>query len=469
MNERAPPGHPPARASRTIRRCMFDQGGLDGVYKSAENGPRLFWFLMDTVRDEDSMMPTDPIRIKPGEAGTLIVQLPYSPDHVAKIKTVAGRRWHAKEQHWTVPQGDEALSILLGLFPGKPIEVDPALGVVKARDKGKSSSGVLVPVLADLRAALQARHYSRRTEQAYGHWVARFLHFHQDRPPAEMGEAGINRFLTHLAVTEKVSASTQNQALAALLFLYRHVIGRDVGDLGEVIRVRKPERLPVVMAREEVKAVLANLTGEKRLMAAIMYGAGLRLMECLRLRVQDIDFSRNEILVRDGKGAKDRITMLPESPKVSLQDHLKQVKAVHQQDVADGWGRVQLPHALDRKYPNAPKDWRWQWVFPQEHRWVNGKTKEQGRHHIDESLVQKAVRDAMTKAGLTKRATCHTFRHSFATHLLESGSDLSACDAQAGIRTVQELLGHRDVKTTMIYTHVLHRGPAGVRRPLDGM
>ena len=217
-----------------------------------------------------------------------------------------------------------------------------------------------------------------------------------------------------------------------------------MGDLGEVIRARKPERLPVVMAREEVKAVLANLTGEKWLIAAIMYGAGLRLMECLRLRVQDIDFSRNEILVRDGKGAKDRITMLPEPPKVPLQDHLKQIKALHQQDVAEGWGRVLLPHALDRKYPNAPKEWRWQWVFPQEHRWVNGKTKEQGRHHIDESLVQKAVRDAVTKAGLTKRATCHTFRHSFATHLLESGSD---------IRTVQELLGHRDVNKTMISPH----------------
>lgn len=405
------------------------------------------------------MLP-DAIRVRPGESGRLIVQLPYSPDYVAKIKTVAGRRWHAREQHWTVPQGEETLGALLSLFTGKTVEVDPALGAVKARDQGKPSSALLVRVLADLRTAMKSRHYSRRTEQAYGHWVSRFLHFHQGRPPAEMAEADINRFLTHLAVTKKVSASTQNQALAALLFLYRQVIGRDVGDLGEVIRARKPERLPVVMAREEVKAVLANLTGEKWLIAAILYGTGLRLMECLRLRVQDIDFSRNEILVRDGKGAKDRITMLPESTKAPLQDHLKQVKAVHQQDVAEGWGRVQLPHALDRKYPNAPKDWRWQWVFPQEHRWVNGKTKEQGRHHIDESLVQKAVREAVTMAGLTKRATCHTFRHSFATHLLESGSD---------IRTVQELLGHRDVKTTMIYTHVLHRGPAGVRSPLDGM
>ena len=215
-----------------------------------------------------------------------------------------------------------------------------------------------------------------------------------------MAEPEINAFLTHLAVKEKVSASTQNQALSALLFLYRHVIGRELGDLGEVIRARKPTRLPVVMTREEVKAVLANMTGDKRLMASLMYGAGLRLMECLRLRVQDIDFSRHEILVRDGKGAKDRITMLPASLKIPLQAHLKQVKAIHERDVAEGWGRVQMPTALDRKYPNAPKDWRWQWVFPQDHRWINPTTTEQGRHHIDESLVQKAVRDAVAQGGI---------------------------------------------------------------------
>ena len=406
------------------------------------------------------MLTPETIQVRSGEGGRLIVRIPYSPDHVAKIKTVAGRRWHAQERHWTVPRGGETLGKLQDLFPGQLIDCDPSLGAVRTQDNGKPSSSVLAPVLVDLRVALQARHYSKRTEQAYGHWVARFLHFHQGRQPAEMAEPEINAFLTHLAVKEKVSASTQNQALAALLFLYRQVIGRNVGDLGEVIRARKPERLPVVMTREEVKVVLGNLTGEKWLIAAILYGAGLRLMECLRLRVQDIDFSRNEILVRDGKGAKDRITMLPESVKASLQDHLKKAKAVHQRDVTDGWGRVLMPNALDRKYPNAPRDWRWQWVFPQEHRWINLQTKEQGRHHLDESLVQKAVREAVVMAGLTKRATCHTFRHSFATHLLENGSD---------IRTVQELLGHRDVKTTMIYTHVLHRGPAGVRSPLDGM
>ena len=275
-----------------------------------------------------------------------------------------------------------------------------------------------------------------------------------------MAEPEINAFLTHLAVKERISASTQNQALSALLFLYRNVIGREVGDLGEVIRARKPTRLPVVMTREEVKTLLASLSGDKLLMASLMYGAGLRLMECLRLRVQDIDFGRSEILVRDGKGSKDRITMLPESLKAPLLDHLKKVKAIHERDLADGWGRVQMPSALDRKYPSAPAEWRWQWVFPQEKRWKNTKTGEEGRHHIDESLVQKALRDAVANAGLTKRATCHTFRHSFATHLLEGGYD---------IRTVQELLGHSDVKTTMIYTHVLNRGPSGVCSPVDGL
>lgn len=319
----------------------------------------------------------------------------------------------------------------------------------------KPASRSRPPKLLDqMREALRSRHYSRRTEQTYCQWVKRYIHFHHVRHPAEMAEPEINTFLTHLAVREKVSASTQNQALSALLFLYRYVFGREVGDLGEVIRARKSKRLPVVMTREEVKAVLANLSGDKWLMASLMYGAGLRL------RVQDLDFSRNEIHVRDGKGAKDRITMLPESLKAPLQDHLKKSKAIHEKDLADGWGRIQLPDAVDRKYPNAPKDWRWQWVFPLENRWVNPQTKEQGRHHTDESLVQKAVRDAVVKAGLTKRGTCHTFRHSFATHLLEGVYD---------IRTVQELLGYSDVKTTMIYTHVLNRGPAGVRSPVDGL
>ena len=244
------------------------------------------------------------------------------------------------------------------------------------------------------------------------------------------------------------------------LFLYRHVIGREVGDLGEVIRARRPKHVPVVMTRDEVKAVLAQLTGDKWLMASLLYGAGLRLMECLQLRVKDIDLARCEITLRDGKGGKDRRTMLPQSLKKPLVEHLASVRRVHQQDLAEGWGRVLMPDALDRKYPSAPADWRWQWVFPQENRWRNKQTGQQGRHHIDEGLVQRAVRDAVARAGLTKRATCHTFRHSFATHLLEGGYD---------IRTVQELLGHSDVKTTMVYTHVLNRGPTAVRSPMDSL
>ena len=275
-----------------------------------------------------------------------------------------------------------------------------------------------------------------------------------------MAEPEINAFLTHLAVKERVSASTQNQALSAILFLYRHVLKRKIGDLGEVIRARKPKRLPVVMTREEVKAVLTNLKGDKWLMASLMYCAGLRLMECLRLRVQDLDFSRNEITVRDGKGAKDRLTMLPESLKKLLQDHLSKIKLIHEKDLTEGWGRVQMPNALDRKYPSAPADWRWQWVFPQENRWKNIKTGEQGRHHIHETILQRAVKEAVRKAGVVKHVGCHTFRHSFATHLLEAGYD---------IRTIQELMGHKDVATTMIYTHVLNKGGHGIRSPLDGL
>jgi integron integrase len=317
------------------------------------------------------------------------------------------------------------------------------------------------PKLLDrLSEALRSRHYSRRTEQSYCQWVKRFIFFHNKRHPAEMAEPEINAYLTHLAVKEKVSASTQNQALSALLFLYRHVLDREIGDLGEVIRARKPRHLPAVMTREEVKGVLGHLKGDKWLMGSLMYGAGLRLMECLRLRVQDVDFARNEILVRDGKGAKDRITMLPQSLAVPLRDHLQKVKTIHEKDLGAGWGHVQMPYALDRKYPNAPKDWRWQWVFPQENRWINPQTKEQGRHHVHESIVQRSVKEAVAKAGIVKHVSCHTFRHSFATHLLQDGYD---------IRTIQELMGHKDVSTTMIYTHVLNRGGQGVRSPADNL
>ena len=289
-------------------------------------------------------------------------------------------------------------------------------------------------LLDQVREALRTRHYCPRTETTHCQWIKRYIHFHGLRHPAEMAEAEVNAFLTSLAVNGKNSASTQNQALAALLFLYRYVIGRKRGDLGGVIRARKPKRLPVVLTCKEVKAVLAQVEGDCRLIAALMYGGGLRLMECLRLRVQDLDFARNEILIRNEKGAKDRITMLPESLKAPLQEHLKKAKGIQEKDLDDGWGRVLLPEALDRKYPNAPAEWRWQWAFPQKKRWKNMKTGTQGRHHIHKTIVQRAVKEAARKAEIVKRVGCHTFRHSFATHLLEAGYD---------IRTIQELLGHK--------------------------
>ncbi|MBN1355998.1 integron integrase [bacterium] len=315
-------------------------------------------------------------------------------------------------------------------------------------------------LLDQVSANLRARHYSRKTEQTYLGWIKKYILFHDKRHPSEMGEKEINKYLTYLALKVKVSASTQTQALSAILFLYRHVLKQEIGNIGDIIRARKSRRLPVVMTKEEVKQVIINLSGEIWIIVSLMYGAGLRLTECLRLRVQDIDFSGNQIMIRSGKGDKDRLTMLLENLKEPLMDHLKKVRQLHQKDIQDGWGDVSLPHSLSRKYPNASRDWQWQYVFPQEHRWTNKQTKEQGRHHIDESIVQKAVRSAVFRSGITKHATCHTFRHSFATHLLASGYD---------IRTVQELLGHKDVKTTMVYTHVLNRGGRGVQSPLDAL
>jgi integron integrase len=280
------------------------------------------------------------------------------------------------------------------------------------------------------------------------------------RHPKEMEETEINSFLSHLALNRKVSASTQNQALSAILFLYRRVLKRDVGDLGEVIRARRPRHLPVVMTREEVQSVLGRMEGETWILACLMYGAGLRLTECLRLRVQDIDFKANQILVRNGKGFKDRLTMLPDRAKDPLHHHLQEVRRLHKCDLADGYGVVEMPYALARKYPNAGRSWGWQFAFPQKTRWVDPETGKQARHHLHESVVQKAVKQAVREAGIVKHATCHTLRHSFATHLLEAGYD---------IRTVQELLGHKDVKTTMVYTHVLNRGGKGVRSPVDSI
>ncbi len=313
-------------------------------------------------------------------------------------------------------------------------------------------------LLDQARAIARARHLSLRTERTYVNWIRRFILFNGKRHPLELGEAEVSRFLTSLAVEGRVSASTQNQALAAILFLYRDVLGRDLDWLEGVVRAKRPVRLPVVLTREEVQAVLRNLHGTLWLQASLLYGAGLRLMECARLRVKDIDFTRGQITVRQGKGGKDRVTILPDKVRAPLAEHLERVRRVHQGDLGKGLGRVELPHALVKKYPGADREWGWQWVFPATRFYVDNATGQVRRHHLHESVLQRAVRDAVRKAGISQPASCHTLRHSFATHLLEAGQD---------IRTIQELLGHTDVSTTMIYTHVLNRGGLGVRSPLD--
>ena len=313
-------------------------------------------------------------------------------------------------------------------------------------------------LLDQVREAIRTRHYSYRTEEAYVGWIRRFILFHGTRHPAEMGKEEIEQFLTALATKRHVAASTQNQALAAILFLYKEVFERDPGWLDDVVRAKRPERLPTVLTRAEVEALLAALDGVPWVMAMLLYGSGLRLMECLRLRVKDIDFTRNEILVREGKGNKDRVTMLASGVKDALLRHLDRVHRLHERDLKAGLGRVQLPGALARKYPNADMDWGWQWVFPAARICTDPRFGPPQRYHVHESVPQRAIREAARKVGMTKPVGPHTLRHSFATHLLVAGYD---------IRTVQELLGHRDVKTTMIYTHVLNRGGHGMQSPAD--
>ena len=311
-----------------------------------------------------------------------------------------------------------------------------------------------------IRARAKLRHLSPRTEQAYLGWVRRYVRHCGGRHPRDLGDRDVGDFLTTLAVDRKVSASTQNQALAALLFLYREVLGISIGVGEHAVRAKRGRRLPEVMTRSEVSAVIAAMTGVTRLAARLLYGSGLRVEECLSLRVKDIGFTERTILVRAGKGNKDRRTVLPDSVASDLQPHLVLVRRLHERDLAAGQGAVALPDALLRKFPAAPTEWGWQWVFPARRRYVERGTGIVRRHHMDASVLQHAVRDAVRTAGIAKRVSCHTFRHSFATHLLERGYD---------IRTVQELLGHTDVRTTMIYTHVLGRGALGVRSPGDDL
>lgn len=323
-------------------------------------------------------------------------------------------------------------------------------------------------LLEQVQRAIRSRHFSHRTEEAYIGWIRRFILFHGKRHPAEMGEREVTRFLSSLATTGRVSASTQNQALSALLFLYQEVLHVHLAWLDGMVRAHRPARLPVVLTRTEIEALLAGLSGTPWLMAALLYGAGLRLMECCRLRVKDVDLQRGEVIVRDGKGRKDRVTLLPTRLREPLVRHIERIRCQHQADLVRGHGSVALPGALARKYPNASREWAWQWIFPatrlhfaSDHPGSFDSAPGAGqwrRHHLDPSVLQRAVKEAVRAAGLSKPASCHTLRHSFATHLLESGYD---------IRTIQELLGHSDVATTMIYTHVLNRGGRGVQSPLD--
>jgi len=313
-------------------------------------------------------------------------------------------------------------------------------------------------LLDQVRDAIRLKHYAYSTEKTYVYWSKRFILYHNKRHPKEMGEKEISEFLTYLAVEENVAASTQNQALSALLFLYREVLRKDLGLPIETVWAKRRKHLPTVLTKEEARQVIAQLTGVHRLIVQLLYGSSLRLMECMRLRVKDLDFGHHQIIVRDAKGGKDRLTILPDSVIEPLRIQLAMAKQLHEQDLAKGYGTVYLPYALERKYPNAHKEWIWQYVFPATQRSRDPRSGAIRRHHLHESTVQKAVKRAAKQAGIAKRVTPHTFRHSFATHLLEAGYD---------IRTVQELLGHKDVKTTMIYTHVLNRGTMAVRSPLD--
>jgi integron integrase len=314
-------------------------------------------------------------------------------------------------------------------------------------------------LLDQFRAALRVKHYAYSTEKSYVYWARRFIYFHNKKHPRNMGTYEVQAFLSYLAQHDNVAASTQNQALNALVFLYKQVIKKEIGSI-DAVRARRPKRLPVVLTQLEVEKILALLSDTTAIMATLLYGSGLRLMECHRLRVKDIDFEQRQIAVRDGKGSKDRITVLPESVIPALRKHLAKTKALHKVFAARGCGEVELPYALDRKYPNAKYEWGWQYVFPAKNRSTDPRSGAQRRHHIHQSTLQRAVKKAIMLAGITKHAGCHTFRHSFATHLLESGSD---------IRTVQELLGHKDVKTTMIYTHVMNRPGIHVRSPADAL
>ena len=361
---------------------------------------------------------------------------------------------------WQIKQAKDALVVLYRDF----LKIDlrrQDLGVSGFKDavlQGQKLKELYGDLFQKLRTELRVRHYSLRTEHAYESWVRRFLSFHEGEPMENLGSSKIKAYLDYLAETREVSASTQNQALNVIVFLYEQVLKGDPGEFADFVRAKRPRRLPVVLTREEVEMLLDELSGVKQLMAGLLYGSGLRLMECLRLRVQDIDFKMHQIMVRDGKGQKDRVTILPERYKKSLQGQLKYARSLYSQDMSEGTAGVYIWPALARKYPTASKEWKWQYVFPSSRLSVDPRSRLVRRHHLHENTIQKAVKTAAEKAGIPKRVNCYALRHSFATHLLEGGYD---------IRTVQELLGHADVSTTMIYTHVLNKPGLAVKSPAD--
>lgn len=425
------------------------------------------------------------IEIKPYEKERLSVRFKAEGDDFSKIlqsiKKVPNRAWIPAGCFWIIPADRNSCDILLnnlyneGLFrsdtgfifkncepndSNKPHDIEPFNTEIIGERNNDTATDIQC-ILNKLEEVITAKHYSKRTMEAYSYWISRFVSENKDKNLKTLSDTEINAFVSRLAVKEKAAASSQNQALAAILFLYKNILGLHIKTPENIVRAKKPKKLPAVMTREETAKIFSLLPeNDYGLLIRLLYGTGMRLMEALRLRIQDIDFGKNEITVHCGKGAKDRKTVLPVSLKFPLQKHLENVRLIHEADCKDGFGSVPLPSALAKKYPTAGKSWAWQWVFPQARRWRNKETGEQGRHHIDPSVIQRTLHEAVLKSCIPKPIGCHTFRHSFATHLLEAGYD---------IRTIQELLGHSDVKTTMVYTHVLNRGGLGIQSPIDSM
>ncbi|MGI5087269.1 integron integrase [Treponema denticola] len=424
------------------------------------------------------------IEIRPYEKERLSVRFKAEGDDFSKIlqsiKKVPNRAWKPSGYFWIIPADRNSCDTLLnnlyneglcrgdsgftlkdsGLTDRKPHDVEPLTTEIIGERNNHTATDIQ-SILNKLEEVLTAKHYSKRTMEAYSYWISRFIRENKNKNLKTLSDTEINAFVSRLAVKEKAAASSQNQALAALLFLYKNILGLTIKTPENIVRAKKPKKLPAVMTREETAKIFSLLPeNDYGLLIRLLYGTGMRLMEALRLRIQDIDFGKNEITVHCGKGAKDRKTVLPVSLKFPLQKHLENVRLIHEADCKDGFGSVPLPSALAKKYPAAGKAWAWQWVFPQARRWQNKETGEQGRHHIDPSVIQRTLHEAVLKSGIPKPIGCHTFRHSFATHLLEAGYD---------IRTIQELLGHSDVKTTMVYTHVLNRGGLGIQSPIDRM